>query len=153
MKTAAEILLRLEADPNEKIIRKVPKDITIKSIEVNIQSAGISPKKEVFKTDDDQTKIPEQEIWQRKVDVRSTITGQPPVITIASYYHIDLPKKQSNIDLAHFNKHSRILIEQDSDPTFLNFKREMIELHLTSKYKSTMQVACTTPEMEHASFP
>ena len=82
----------------------------MKPFEVNKESTGISPEEPLFKTDDDQREIPEQEFWQRKADTRNTISSQQPVSTIASYYHIDLPQEPSIVDMANFNKPSRKLI-------------------------------------------
>ena len=115
MNTATEFLARLEADPNEKKILKIREDITIKPIEGNIESTGMSHEETDSNTDDDLTEVPEYDIWQRKVDIRNTTSSQPTAITIASYYHIDLLKGPSTKDMAHFNKLSRSPIEQDSD--------------------------------------
>ena len=64
-------------------------------------------------------------MWQRQREMCKNRPHQPPIIVIASLYHIDPPNKPSIIDMAHSNKLSRILIEQDSDPTLMNFKKEM----------------------------
>ena len=122
MSIAADFLSRLEADGIEKIVLSIREDITVRTFEVNIESKGIAPEQPVFNTDDDLTEIPEQGFWERKADVRNTISSQPMVITIASYYHIDLPKKPSILDMAHVNKPSGLFIEQISDPFLLNFK-------------------------------
>ena len=134
MSTAAVFPSTLEADPNEKKVLRLREDRSFKPIGINIKSTGIAPEEPVFNTDDDLTDFLEHDIWQRKADIRNTISSQVPVITIASYYHIDVPKEASVINKEHFNKRSRILIEQDSDPTFLNFKREMSDYDLTTKY-------------------
>ena len=47
---------------------------------------------------------------------------------MSCYYAIDLHKDTSIVNIAQLTKLSRILIEQDSDPTLLNFKREMLGL-------------------------
>ena len=117
MNTAADFISRLEADPNEKTVLEMREAITVKPIEVNMESAGITPGKSVFHTDDDMTEIPEKETSQRKADVRNTTSSQSPVITIASCYYTDLPKEPSIIDMAQFNKPSRLHIEQNSDPS------------------------------------
>ena len=64
--------------------------------------------------------------------VKQKFAIQHPVnhrsLKIPSYYHIDPPKKPAIIDLMNFNKSSRKLIEEDSDPTLLNFERGIIEI-------------------------
>ena len=128
MNTAADFLSRLEMDPNEKIILKIREDIPTKTVEVNIKSTGIAQEKTVFFDPTDQLETTEKELWKRKKDVRNAITNDPPVITVACYYANDLHKDTKIVNIAQLTKPSRILIEQDSDPTIFNFKREMFGL-------------------------
>ena len=128
MNTAADFLSRLEMDPNEKIILKIREDIPTKPIEVNIESTGIAQEEQVFSDPTDQQETTENELWQRKEEVRNAIPNEPPVITVSCYYTNDLHKDTTIVNIAQLTKPSRILIEQDSDPTLLNFKREMLGL-------------------------
>ena len=128
MNTAADFLSRLEMDPNEKIILKIREDIPTKPIEVNIESTGIAQEEEVFFDPTDQQETTENELWKRKEEVRNAIPNEPPVITVSCYYANDLHKDTTIVNIAQLTKPSRILIEQDSDSTLLNFKREMLGL-------------------------
>ena len=47
---------------------------------------------------------------------------------MSCYYANDLHKDTTIVNIAQLTKPSRILIEQDSDPTLLHFKREMLGL-------------------------
>ena len=47
---------------------------------------------------------------------------------MSCYYANDLHKDTTIVTIAQLTKPSRIIIEQDSDPTLLNFKREMLGL-------------------------
>ena len=115
-------------DPNEKIILKIREDIPTKPIEANIVSTGTAQEEQVFQDPTDQQETTEEEIWILKVEARNAIPNGPPVITVSSYYANDLHKDTTIVNIAQLTKPSRILIEQDSDPTLLNFKREMLEL-------------------------
>ena len=128
MNTAADSLSRLEMDPNEKVILKIREDIPTKPIEVNIESTGIAQEEPVFFDPTDQQETTEKELWKRKDEVRNAIPKEPPVITVSCYYADDLHKDTTIVNTAQLTKPSRILIEQDSDPTLLNFKREMLGL-------------------------
>ena len=128
MNTAADFLCRLEMDPNEKIILKIIEDIPTKPIEVNIESTGIAQEETVFFDPTDQEETKEKELWTHKEEARKAIPNDPPVITVSCYYANDLHKDTTFVNLAQLTKQSRVLIEQDSDPTLLNFKREMLEL-------------------------
>ena len=128
MNTAADFLSRLEMDPNEKIILKIREDIPTKAIEVNIESTGIAQEEQVFFDPADPQETTEKELWKRKEEARNAIPTDPPVITVSCYYADDLHKDTTIVNIAQLTKPSRILIEQDSDPTLLNFKREMLGL-------------------------
>ena len=128
MNTAADFLSRLEMDPNEKIIFKIREDIPTKPIEVNIESLGIAQKESVCFDTTDQQETTEKEVWKRKEEARNAIPTDPPVITVSRYYENDLHKDTTIVNIAQLTKPSRILIEQHSDVTLLNFKREMLAL-------------------------
>ena len=123
MNTAADFLSRLEMDPNEKLILKIREDIPTKPIEVNIESTGIAREEPVFFDPTDQQDTTEKELWQRRKETRNAIPTEPPVITVSCFYANDLHKDTTIVNIAQLTKPSRILIEQDSDPTLLNFKR------------------------------
>ena len=128
MNTAADSSPRLEADLIDKIVVNIRKIIPTKPIDVNIKATSISPEETLFITDDYLFVVPEKDIWQRKAQLLKVTPCQPLVITFASYYYIDLANGSLIIDLAHFKEQSRILIEQDSDPTVLNSRRETFGL-------------------------
>ena len=128
MNTAADFLSRLEMDLNEKSILKIREYIPTKPIEVNIESTGIAREETVFFDPTDQLETAEKELWKRKEEARNAIPNDPPVITVSCYYANDLHKDTTNVNIAQLTKPSRTLIEQDSDPTLLNFKREILGL-------------------------
>ena len=128
MNTAADFLSRLEMDPNEKIILKIREDIPTTPIEVNIESTGIAQEETVFFDPTNQLETTEKELWKRKEEARNAIPNDPPVITVSCYYANDLHKDTTIVNIAQLTKPSRLLIEQDSDPPLLNFKREMLGL-------------------------
>ena len=129
MNTAADFLSRLEMDPNEKIILKIREDnIPTKAIEVNIESTGIAQEEPVFFDPADPQETTEKELWKSKEEARNAIPNDPPVITVSCYYANDLHKDTTIVNIAQLTKPSSILIEQDSNPTLLNFKREMLGL-------------------------
>ena len=126
--TATDFLSRLEKDLNKKNILKIREDIPTKMIEVNIEYTGIAQEEPVYFDTTDQQETTERELWKRKGEARNAIANDPPVITVSCYYAKDLHKDTAIVIMAQFTKPSRIIIEQDSDPTLLNFKRKMLEL-------------------------
>ena len=123
MNTAADSLCQIEKDPNEKIFSKNKEDIPTKPIEENIESRGIAQEESVLFDTTDQQENTHKELWKRKEEARNAIPNGPPVITVSCYYAKDLQKDTTFVEIAQLTKPSRIPIEQDSDPTLLNFKR------------------------------
>ena len=95
---------------------------------MNIESTGIEQEEPVFFDNTDQEQTTEKELWKRKEDARNAIPNDLPVITVSFYYANDLHKDTTIVNIAQLTKPSRILIEQDSDPTIINFKQEMLGL-------------------------
>ena len=126
MNPAAYVLFRLEMDPNEKINLKIKKDIPTKPIEVNIESTVTAQEEPVFFDPTNQQEITEKEFRKHKEEARNAIPTDPPVITVSCYYANELHKETTIVNIAQLTKPSRLLIEQASDPTLLNFKREML---------------------------
>ena len=124
MNTAADFSSRLQMDPNEKIILKIKEDIPTKPMEVNIESTGIAQVEPVFFDTIDQQETTEKELWERKEEARNAIPTDPPVSTLSCHCANDIHKDTTIVNIAQLTKPSGILIEQDSDPTLLNFKRE-----------------------------
>ena len=68
------------------------------------------------------------ELWKHKEEPRNSILNDPTVITASCYYANDLHKDTKIVNIEQLTKSSRILIEQYSNPTLLNFKRNMLGL-------------------------
>ena len=128
MNNAADFLSRLELDHNEKRFLKIREDIPTKPIEVNIESTGIAQEESIFFDTIDQLETTGRGLWRRKVEARNAIPIDRPVITASCFYANDLHKDTTNVNIAQLTKPSHILKEQDSDPTILTFKRQMLGL-------------------------
>ena len=107
---------------------KIREDIPTKPIEVNIESTGIAQEETVIFDPTNLQETTKKELWKRKEEAQKDIPTDPPVITVSCYYANDLQKNTTIVNIAQLTKPSRILIEQDSDPTLLKFKRGMLGL-------------------------
>ena len=115
-------------NPNEEISLRIREDIPTKLIEKNIESTGIAQVKPVFSDTTDQQLTTEKDFWKRKEEARKAIPNDLPVITVSCYYANDLHKDTTIVIIAQLTKPTRILFKQDTDPTLLRFKREMLGL-------------------------
>ena len=123
--------------PNEKTILKISDDIPTKTVELNIESTGSVQEEPVFFDTTDQQKITEKVHWKRKEAAQNAIPNDPPAITVSQFYANDLNKDKTFLIIAKIRKQSRILIEQDSVPTLLNFERKMLALPFDEKFSLT----------------
>ena len=89
---------------------------------------ALHKEEQVFHDPTDQQATTEKEFWTRKEEVRNAIPNDPPVFKVSCFYANDLHKDTTIVNKAQLTKPSRMLIEQDSDPTLLNFKRKMLGL-------------------------
>ena len=118
----------------KKIFFKIREDIPTKPIEVNNDSKGNAREEPVFFDTTDHQETREKELWRGEKEARNAIRNDPPVITVSCYYANDLRKDTTIVNIAQLTKPSRILIEQDSDPTLLNFKRKMLGIPFEEQF-------------------
>ena len=113
---------------------------------MNNESTGFAQEEPVFFDPLDQQEITEKRLWKRKDEVRNVITNSTPVITVSCYYANNLHKDTTIVNITQLKKPSRILIEQDSDPTLLNFKRKMLGIPIDVQFLLNDDVTCIIPE-------
>ena len=107
MNTAAEILSRLEIDPNEEPIPKIREDVPTEPNEVNNQSTGITQKNQIFFPTEDPKFPSEEQLWQSKQEESNAIHMESPVITVSHCYRNENCR---NTLREPFNKVPRTLI-------------------------------------------
>ena len=101
---------------------------------MNVESIGIAQEEAVFFDTTDQQETTEKKLWKRKEEAQNAIPTDPPIITVSFFYAKDLHKNTIIVNIEQLTKSSRILIEQDPDPTLLNFKREMVGLPFDEQF-------------------
>ena len=143
MNTAADILSRLEMDPVEKIILKTEKTFQQNRWKLTLNSESLHKRNWSFLIS--QTSMRPQKKNFGNVETGNATPNDPRVNTVPCYYANDLHKDTTIVNIAQLTKPSSILIEQDSDPTLLTFKREMLGLP-DEQIQKMMHVKCTIPE-------
>ena len=114
--TAADYLSRLEISPKEKLILRLSEDIPTTSIEVHIQSAGVTEEEQIFYTEDDDEA--EEQILQRKKDAREHSANQLPDISFEKFttYNRDYHKLSTLQKLFYTNS----IAEKQNRTSFCN---------------------------------
>ena len=102
----------MEMDPTEKLVLKIREDVETRPIEVNVQSAGVSEKEQVFFTEEDSET--EEQIWDRKQQSKMGLMVPETVI------QIDSISENTVEEITNFTRKLRrtnqILLEQSKDP-------------------------------------
>ena len=102
--------------------------MSTQTIEVNIQSTGITQEDQLFIATDD-TELPsEEQQWQSKQEKNNAVHTQPSVITVSRCYMEDNCTNTMMQRMEQFIKVRGILIEQNAQPVLLNFKKQMLGL-------------------------
>ena len=116
--TATDYLSRLEICPKEKLVLRIRQDIPTTPIELNVQSAGVTEKDQIFYTDDDEET--EEQLWQRKKEARSNPTNQIPEFTLDK-----LSTQIQTPTLQKLAKPITMAIEQNNDITLQQLRLKL----------------------------
>ena len=128
--TAADYLSRLEADPKDKLVMKIRKDVQTVPIEKNVQSEGVSQEKQIFYTNvDDET---EEQFWARKKAIRKNPAIDEPAVTIQTVSS-NLVKQQPDIQV-WLRKTNQIIIEQSRDAVLQQVKQNSFMKNIQKTY-------------------
>ena len=111
----------MEMDPKKKLVLKIREYIETNPIEVNVQSAGVAEKEQVFFTDhDDETKA---QIWERKKQKCNNLIDQEVVFQIDAISE-NIVDEITNIT-QKFLRTNQILLEQSKDPILRQLKTKI----------------------------
>ena len=113
-------------------------DVQTLSIEINVQSAGVSQEEQIFYTnDDDET---EKQYWARKDAIRKNPATDEPTVTIQTL-STNLVKQHPDIQV-RLRKTNQIIIEQSKDAVLQQFKAKLLHeqysenlLHQDARYR------------------
>ena len=120
--TAADYLSRLEADPKDKLVKKIREDVQTLPIEINVQSAGVSQEEQIFyPNDDDET---EEQYWARKEAIRKNPAIDEPTVTIQTL-STNLVNQHPDIQV-RLRKTNQIIIEQSKDAVLQQLKAKLL---------------------------
>ena len=114
---------RLEADPNHKLVMKIYEDVQTLSIEINVQSAGVSQKKQIFYTTDEGET--EEQYWETKEAIRRNHASAGPTMIMQSV-STNLIKQQPEIQI-RLRKTNQIIVKQSKDAVSQQFKAKLLQ--------------------------
>ena len=124
--TAAEFLSRIDLNPKEKIELKIRNDITIRPIQVNLQSKDIADEEQLFFLSDETIEI-EEEILLQKEQARQAARDEVTTkIKMALQQTTPIPINKTSYTFGAIKEDARIRVEQISDLVFKTIKKKLI---------------------------
>ena len=124
--TAADFLSRIDLNPKERIELKLRDDITIRPIQINLQSTDVADEEQLFFLLDE-TLLTEEEILLQKEQARQNASeAEPRKIKLILTETAPIPIKKASNTFGAIKENARIRVEQDSIPVFQAIKRKLI---------------------------
>ena len=127
--TAVDFLSRIDLNPKERIELKLRDDITVRPIQVNLQSADVADEEQFFFLPDETTENEEEILLQEEQARQNARDEGTTKIKVAIKETTSIPISKASYTGA-IKENARIRVEQDSDPGFKAIKRKLLcEVH------------------------
>ena len=124
--TAADFLSRIDLNPKERVELKIRDDITIRPIQVNLQSTDVADEEQLFFLPDETIET-EEEILLRKEKVRQSANDEAPTkIKLTIQETTPIPINRASYTFGAIKEDARIRVEQDSDLVIKTIKKKLI---------------------------
>ena len=124
--TAADFLSRIDLNPKERVELKIREDITIRPIQVNLQSTDVADEEQLFFLPDE-TSETEEEILLQKEQARQNARDEgTPKIKLAIKETTPSPINKASYTFGAIKEDARIRVEQDSNLVFKAIKKKLI---------------------------
>ena len=124
--TAADFLSRIDLNPKERVELKIRNDITVRPIQVNLQSTDVADEEQLFFLPEETIET-EEEILLQKEQARQAARDEDSTrIKLAIKETNPIPINKASYTFGAIKEDARIRVEQDSDPVFKTIKKKLI---------------------------
>ena len=124
--TAADFLSRIDLNPKERVELKIRNDITVRPIQVNLQSTDVADEEQLFFLPEETIET-EEEILLQKEQARQAARDEDSTrIKLAIKETNPIPINKASYTFGAIKEDARIRVEQDSDPVFKTIKKMLI---------------------------
>ena len=123
--TAADFLLRIDLNTKERVELKLRDDITIRPIQVNLQSRDVADEELLYFLQVETTQT-EEEILLQKEQTRQTASDDQKKLKLNITETAPIPINKASYTFRAFQEDARIRVEQDSDIVLQAIKRKLI---------------------------
>ena len=139
-KTAVDFLSRTDLNPKDKVELKIMDDITVRPMQVNLQSTDVADEEQLFFLPDEKIET-EEEILLQKEQAGQTARDQVSTkIKLAIQETTPIPINKASYTFGAIKEAARIRVEQDSDLVLKQSKRNWYVKNMTNiSYKLIRQ--------------
>ena len=124
--TAADFLSRIDLNPKERVELKIREDITIRPIQVNLQSTDVADEEQLFFLPDETIETEEEILLQKEQARQNARDEETTKIKLAIKETTPIPINKASYTFGAIKEDARIRVEQDSNLTFKAIKRKQI---------------------------
>ena len=124
--TAADFLSRIDLNPKERIELKIREDITIRPIQVNLQSTDVADEEQLFFIPDETIETEEEILLQKEQTRQYARDEETTKIKIAIKETTPIPINKASYTFGAKKEDERIRVEQDSNLVFKAIKKKLI---------------------------
>ena len=138
--TAADFLSRIELNPKERVELKIREDITIRPIQVNLQSTDVADEEQFFFLPDETIETEEEILLQKEQARQNARDEETTRIKLAIKKLTPMPINKASYTFGAIKGDARIRVEQDSNLVLKAIKKKLISKNTTNiSYKLTRQ--------------
>ena len=124
--TAADFLSRIDLNPKERVELKLREDITIRPIQVNLQSTDVADEEQLFILPDETIET-EEEIRLQEEQARQNARDEETIkIKLAIKEKTPIPINKASYTFGAIKEDACIRVEQDSNLVFKAIKKKLI---------------------------
>ena len=124
--TAADFLSRIELNPKERVELKIREDITIRPIQVNLQSTDVADEEQLFFLPDETIETEEEIILQKEQARQNARDEETTKMKLAVKETTPIRKNKASYTFGAIKEDARIRVEQDSNLVFKAIKKKLI---------------------------
>ena len=124
--TADVFLSRIDLNHKERVELKIKNDITIRPIQVNLQSTDVADEEQFFFLLDETIETEEETLLQKEPARQTARDEVPTKIKLAIQETTPIPIHKASYTFAAIEEDACIRVEQDSDLVFKAIKKKLI---------------------------
>ena len=124
--TAADFLSRIDLNPKERVELKIRDDITIRPIQVNLQSTDVADEEQFFFIPDETIETEEEILLQKEQAKQTARVEVTTKIKLAIQETTPTPINIASYTFGAIEEDARMRVEQDTDIVFRAIKKKLL---------------------------